>query len=137
MRSLPSGENAQAKHGARGSHTRVVQWSFFGSSVALSAGRPDPCGVPWATVQPCVLGRKTERRHPPLNDAGMVEPLIENRTFEEIHVGERAVLERTSAGWTSSYSRFVSGDVNPGLCRGGVRSQPQVPPHRRPRRPRA
>ncbi len=43
----------------------------------------------------------------------MIEPLIENRTFEEIQVGESASLERTLSWRDIELFAIVSGDVNP------------------------
>jgi acyl dehydratase len=43
----------------------------------------------------------------------MREPLIENRTFDEIEVGERAALERTLTWEDIELFAVMSGDVNP------------------------
>ena len=43
----------------------------------------------------------------------MTEPLIENRTFDEIEVGESAALERTLTWEDIELFAVMSGDVNP------------------------
>jgi acyl dehydratase len=43
----------------------------------------------------------------------MAEPLIENRTFDEIEVGDRASLERTLTWQDIELFAVMSGDVNP------------------------
>ncbi|MBV9414840.1 MAG: MaoC family dehydratase N-terminal domain-containing protein [Solirubrobacterales bacterium] len=43
----------------------------------------------------------------------MNEPLIENRTFDEIEVGESATLERTLSWRDIELFAVMSGDVNP------------------------
>jgi acyl dehydratase len=43
----------------------------------------------------------------------MTEPLIENRTFEEIEIGESAALERTLTWEDIELFAVMSGDVNP------------------------
>lgn len=43
----------------------------------------------------------------------MSEPLIENRTFDEIEVGESAALERTLSWKDIELFAVMSGDVNP------------------------
>jgi acyl dehydratase len=47
------------------------------------------------------------------NVAPAVQPLIENRTVDEIEVGESAVLERTLSWRDIELFAVVSGDVNP------------------------
>jgi acyl dehydratase len=42
-----------------------------------------------------------------------MEPLIENRTFDELEVGERATLERTLSWEDIELFAVMSGDVNP------------------------
>ena len=43
----------------------------------------------------------------------MIEPLIENRTFDEIEVGESVALERTLTWEDIELFAVMSGDVNP------------------------
>jgi len=52
----------------------------------------------------------------PASKAGgqqVIDPLIENRTFEEIEIGETATLERTLSWRDIELFAVVSGDVNP------------------------
>ena len=56
-------------------------------------------------------GSPTTPTTPPLADDR--RPLIENRTFDELEVGESAVLERTLSWEDIELFAVVSGDVNP------------------------
>jgi acyl dehydratase len=62
------------------------------------------------------MGAEGETRIAPAStsdDAPVVEPPIENRTFEEIEVGESAVLERTLSWRDVELFAVMSGDINP------------------------
>jgi acyl dehydratase len=48
-----------------------------------------------------------------INDPQRTEAVIENRTFEEIEIGESAVLERTLSWQDIELFAVVSGDINP------------------------
>jgi acyl dehydratase len=48
-----------------------------------------------------------------MDDDRTIEPLIENRTFDEIEVGESAELERTLTWEDIELFAAMSGDVNP------------------------
>jgi acyl dehydratase len=57
-----------------------------------------------------------EHNQPPsdrTNGARTTEPLIENRTFDELEVGESATLERTLTWEDIELFAVMSGDVNP------------------------
>jgi acyl dehydratase len=49
----------------------------------------------------------------PITEADTVEPLIENRTFDEIDVGDSATLERRLTWSAIELFAVMSGDVNP------------------------
>jgi len=62
------------------------------------------------------MGEHDENRTAPAStraDAATQRPLIENRTFDEIEVGESAVLERTLSWRDIELFAVMSGDVNP------------------------
>jgi acyl dehydratase len=62
------------------------------------------------------MGAQAEDRRTPApvsNEAPTVEPVIENRTFDEIAIGDGAVLERTLSWRDIELFAVMSGDVNP------------------------
>jgi len=62
------------------------------------------------------MGAQDENRTAPAstsNGAPGIEPLIENRTFDEIEIGESAALERRLTWRDIELFAVVSGDVNP------------------------
>ena len=62
------------------------------------------------------MGVQDENHNMPASmsdDGPLVEPVIENRTFDEIEVGESAFLERTLSWRDIELFAVMSGDVNP------------------------